>query len=188
MPKSKSSKSKGKGLTKKVGPLPVYAYLIGVAIVVFYLYYRRRNSNGGSSSVAGSQNQQIIPSGIVVPQTQGISSQDNSQGGYSNPAPTDSSPLYFPSDYATETDLANAVNDVKNNTAASIAAITFPQPNINITVPKTSVSSTTTASKTAAKKAASTPKKITYYTYKKNVPLKAGQTLHFTKGKGYYAA
>ena len=27
-----------------------------------------------------------------------------------------------------------------------------------------------------------------YYTYKAQVKLGAGQTLHFTKGKGYYAA
>lgn len=29
---------------------------------------------------------------------------------------------------------------------------------------------------------------VRYYTYKRNVPLVGGKTLHFTKGKGYYAA
>lgn len=184
MPKTKTTAKKGKGLTKKVGPFPVYVYLIGVGIVVLYLYYRHRSANGGSDSTAGSLNQSVIPSGVVIPQSSGSSggsSSDNSQGV--------SSPVDFPTDYATQTDLANAIDSIDSSTAASIAAITFPQPNINITVPKSSVSSTTTASKTAAKKAASTPaKKITYYTYKKNVPLKAGQTLHFKKGSGYYAA
>lgn len=35
---------------------------------------------------------------------------------------------------------------------------------------------------------AKAPAKIRYYTLKKNVPLKKGQTLHYTKGRGYYAA
>lgn len=38
--------------------------------------------------------------------------------------------------------------------------------------------------KTTAKKAA----KPRYYTLKKDVPLRKGQTVHFTRGKGYYAA
>jgi hypothetical protein len=29
---------------------------------------------------------------------------------------------------------------------------------------------------------------IRYYTYKADVPLAAGQSLHFTTGRGYYAA
>lgn len=181
MPKPKTTAKKGKGLTKKVGPFPVYVYLIGVGIVVLYLYYRHRNSSGGSNSTPGSLNQSVIPSGVVVPQSQGSSGSDSSQGGTSNA-------VDFPSDYATQTDLQNAIDSINNNTAATIASITFPQPNINITVPKSSVASTTTKSKTAAKKAVAPTKKIKYSTYKKDVHLKAGQTLHFTKGRGYYAA
>lgn len=183
MPAKAKTKVKGKGLTKKVGPFPLYVYLIGVGIVILYLYYRHRNSQS-SSSVPGSQNQSVIPSGIVVPQQGSSGSSDSG----TTPSGISSSPIDFPTDYATQTDLANAVSSIQDNTKQSIAAITFPQPNINITVPRTSVSSTTTKSKVAAKKAVTPTKKITYYTRKTQVHLKAGQKLHFANGKGYYAA
>lgn len=188
MPAKTKPKGKGKGLTKKVGPLPLYVYLIGVGIVVLYLYYRHRNSSG-STSDAGSQNQQVIPSGIVVPQQGGGGSTDSGGGN----GGVVQSPVDFPTDYATQTDLANAIDAVNNNTAAAVAGITFPQPTVNITVPNQTVHRTTTKTKQAAKKHAVTQTKTKpathkYYTYKKNVPLRAGQTLHFTRGKGYYAA
>lgn len=182
MPKKPTSKPKGKGLKGKVGPVPIWALLGGVVIVVGYLYYRNRQ-NSGSSSTAGTLNQTTIPSGVITPTT-GTTTSDNG-------TPTDQgsgdNSVTFPTDYATETDLANAVSGINDSTSQAIAAITFPKPSINITVPQSSVHSSTTASKTAAKKAvASTP--IKYYTRKTQVPLKAHQTLHFTPKKGYYAA
>lgn len=150
MPETKTNKTspkgKGKGLTKKVGPFPVYFYLIGVALVVVYFYYRHRSSS--SSSTAGSQNQTVIPSGVVVPSS--TSNGNNNQG--SNDGSTN-----YPTDYATQTDLASAIDSVNNNTQAAIAGITFPAPNFNITVPNSgngSPSKSTAASKTAAKNAA----------------------------------
>ena len=147
--KKTTTKKKGKGLTQKVGPLPLYVYLIGVAIVVIYLYYRHKNSQGTNpnSQFNGSLGQQTIPSGVVIPSsTTGDTTSDTT--GNTNT---------YPTDYATETDLASAIDSVNNNTAAAIAGITFPVPNVNITVPTTgngSPSKTTAASKTAAKTAA----------------------------------
>lgn len=39
-----------------------------------------------------------------------------------------------------------------------------------------------------AKAPAAAPAKVTYFTLKKNVKLKQGQTIHYTPKKGYYAA
>jgi len=187
MPKKPNTASRrGKGLSKKLGPFPTYVWLlIGVILVVGYIYYRRRQNQ----TSAGSQNQAIIPSGVVVPPTQ----TSNNQGS----GDTSGGQVNFPSDYATQSDLANAITSINDSTTAAIAGITFPQPQptpmnpnppaINITIPASSVHQSTTKSKTAAKKAVPTPTHIRYYTLKKNVPLKAGQKLGFAKNKGYYA-
>lgn len=146
--KTKKTTKKGSGLTKKVGPVPLYFYLIGAGIVILYLYYRHRQSQTASANgqFNGSLNQQTIPSGVVVPP---------STTGNNNQGSNDGSTTY-PNDYATQTDLASAIDSIDNNTQSAIAGITFPTPNINITVPTTgnsSPSKATAASKTAAKNA-----------------------------------
>lgn len=181
MPEKTKTKSAGKGLKKKLGPFPVYVYLLGVAAIVGFIIYRKRK---GSTSVAGSENQQVIP--IAIPSGgqsgRGVTTGTSSTGG-NDTTPT---PVDFPSDYVTSTDFQSGINDLKDSVSSSIAAITFPPPNITVTPPAVTVVNQTAASKTAAKKAApAAPKK--FYTYKKNVPLKPGQKIHFTKGKGYYA-
>ena len=185
MPEKKPSpKGKGKGLSKKLGPFPTYVWL-GLGVVILgYLYYRHRQSSGAGP---GSLNQTTTPSSVYVPGQSGGGSGSNSG---SDTGSGSSSPNTFPTDYATQTDLQNAIDSVNNNTAAAIAGITFPQPTINITPPPATVIEKTTASKTAAKVHANAqlPKKITYYTYKKNVPLKPGQKIHYVAKKGYYAA
>lgn len=185
MPDKPKTKSKGKGLSKKLGPFPTYVWIAGGAIVVLgYLYYRKRSS-ASSAAAPGSSNQSIIPSGVVIP-----SSTTGATDTTGNTDTSASSPNTFPTDYATQTDLQSGLDNLGNQVGAQIAAITFPQPTVNITVPPAHVATSTVASKTAAKKAAvaSAPAHITYQTYKKNVSLKAGQTLHYAKGKGYYAA
>jgi hypothetical protein len=167
--KTKTTKTtkKGTGLTKKVGPVPLYFYLIGVAIVVLYLYYRHRNYQ--TDSTAGSQNQTVIPSGIVVPAS--------SSTGNDNQGSQDGSTTY-PTDYATETDLQSAIDSVNSNTAAAIAGITFPSATTYITVPTTGGSSpaaTTTKSKTAAKNAEP------FGGVLRTVKTKAGGTLTYYK-------
>lgn len=189
-PTKSPTKSSGKGLKKKLGPFPVYVYLIGIVAIVGYIIYKKRQS--GTSSTAGSLNQQVIP--IAVPsggQSGAASTQGTTQGTTQGFSDTASTPIDFPSDYVTSTDFQSGLDTLGNQIGASIAQITFPPPSVNITVPPATVIQQTVKSKTAAKKAAvkTTAQKPTkYYTYKKNVPLKAGQKLHFTKGKGYYAA
>lgn len=181
-PKPKT-KSTGKGLKKKLGPFPVYVYLLGVAAIVGFIIYRKRK--GESLPIGGSENQQVIP--IAIPSGgqsgRGVVTGTSSTDGGTDTTPT---PVDFPTDYVSSTDFNSAINDLGDKIGASVAQITFPAPNINITTPPATVINQTTKSKTAAKKSApSAPKK--FYTYKKNVPLKPGQKIHFTKGKGYYA-
>jgi len=182
--KTKTTTKKGKGLSKKMGPFPTYVWLILGVVILGFLYYRHRNASGGGIAAPGSANQSLTPNNVYVPAQSAGSTSGSDTGSGSD------SPNTFPTDYATETDLSNAIDSINNSTAQAIAGITFPSPTVNVTPPPATVIEKTTASKTAAKVAATAaaPKKITYYTYKKNVPLKAGQTLHFTSGKGYYAA
>lgn len=198
MPTKAKPKGKGKGLKKNLGPFPTYVWLlIGVIAVVGYIYYRRRQSQTAASSIAGSLNQQTIPSGVIIPPSSSGTS-GSLPASSTGDTGTSASPNTFPYDYATNTDLQSGLNDLSNQVGAQIAGITFPQPSVNITVPNQPNSQTpnshpvtaTQTSKTAAKKAAASvaPSHIRYYTYKKNVPLRAGQTLHFTKSKGYYAS
>lgn len=175
---------KGKGLKKKYGPFPAYVYLgLGAVVVLGYLYYRNKQANSGPE--AGSLNQQIIPSGAVVPVS------GNNAGSTPNESPDNS--ITTPTDYITNTDLQNGLDNLNSEVGAQIAAITFPTPvvNENITVHPSTVAKQTAVSKTAAKKATASSTKSTpikYFTKKTQVHLRAGQKLHFTKGKGYYAA
>jgi len=183
MPETKPKTTKGKGLKKKYGPFPAYVYLvIGAVIVVGYIYFRRKqNQTSPTDQFAGSLNQQVIPSGVIVPPSGAATDQNQNAG-------TDSS-VTMPTDYITNTDLQNGLDNLSNSVGAQIAAVTFPTPTVNITVPPAHVATQTAKSKTAAKKAAAPAKAtpIKYFTKKTQVHLRAGQTLHFAKGKGYYA-
>ncbi len=191
-PKPKT-KGTAKGLKKKLGPFPVYVYLIGIAAVGAYLYYRHRQT--GITALPGSSNQQVIP--IAIPSGGQGGAPSTGNGTVSSPAvDTTGSSVNFPYDYATNTDLQQGLNNLgttlSGQIASSVAAITFPtptiNPNINITIPPAKVTAHTAKSTTAAKKhATKTAKPTRYYTRKTQVPLKHGQKLHFTKGKGYYA-
>jgi hypothetical protein len=180
-------KGKGKGLKKKLGPFPTYYWILGgVIIVIGYLYYRHRNQ-ANAAVAPGSQNQAVIPSGVITPSGTGgngiTSSTGDGDGGLTG------STNIFPTDYATQTDLQSAIDAINSDTEKSVASITFPAPSINITVPHSAVAASTSTSKTAAKKAATkSAPPLRYFTKKTQVHLRAGQTLHFAKGKGYYAA
>jgi hypothetical protein len=116
-PKSKGPKGKGKGLQKKYGPLPLWAYLLGAIIVVGYLYYRHRQA-AASNAITGSLDQQSIPSGVITP-TSGTSGGTDNSGGVS------ASPTTFPSDYLSATDFQSAISQLDSDITAAIATATL---------------------------------------------------------------
>ena len=185
MPETKTPRGKGKELNKKVGPFPVYYWLLGgVAIVILYIYYRKRQAAAGGP---GSQNQQIIPSGVVVPPQTGTGDVVTPSG---TTTTSGDGATTLPSDYLTQTDFDAQIAALEDAQAKAIAGITFPKPDVTVinNIPKTQA--TTAKSKTAAKThhATSTAKaRIRYYKTRKAVPLKKGQHAHFLKGHGWYA-
>src|SRR5438477_8989727 len=128
MPETKSKGKGGKGLKKKLGPFPTYVWIVlGGVVIVGYIYYRKRQSQ--TNSIAGSLNQQTIPSGVIVPPSQSVGGGSDNSGGVS------SAPVNFPTDYVTQTDLQNGLDNLNNEVGAQVAGITFPQPSVNISVP-----------------------------------------------------
>ena len=180
-------------LTVKHGGLPTWAWLaIGAAGIGVGLWLRRRMT---SSSAAGSVVSSAAPSGTSYPDLTaagaggGVAAPSSTTGGY---APSDLIGAYEQGGTDAAANFANALNLVQSLQGAlgggvGVSGVTassggYQTPSAPPPGPSPVKSSTTTA----IAKAAKAPTR--YYTYKKNVPLAAGQTLHFTKGKGYYAA
>lgn len=190
------TKTKGKGLSKKIGPFPLWSLIVIAVVLIGFIILRKRSSGSTNATTDNA-------SGFLSPNVQPI---DNAQAGQPsmNSAPAsglDQSTLDAltsaigasqPTDYVTKTDLSGQLNDLQDSLSADIASATFPGAG------SSPLKTTTTAAKPQASKPTATPTKKTtasapkpavkYYTYKKDVPLKKGQTLHFTTGKGYYAA
>jgi hypothetical protein len=198
-----TAKKGGSGLSKKVLGMPLWLLAI-LGLVAGYLLYRyAAGSLGGSSNVAQ------VNSGATSTSSP-TTSPDTSTGS----VPTAGSP---DDTGQTTSDLLTALGGQQSNllsafeaanqdvvglaqsqiTAAqqqglSPSTITETQPTVAPQpggsgasiiqyVSPTAVSPTTTAKPQTSSIAR-------YYTYKTQVPLAAGQTVHFTPGRGYYAA
>lgn len=194
--------AKGGKLGKKYGPLPLKAWLgiaAGLALLLF-LYLRHRNS--AASGATGDAGVTDVASGLAT-----ISPQQAASAGTPQPNSSVANQLSpevldalgqigtsVPSDYVTGTDLQSQLDSLNNDIAGQIAGITFQNPKVEVTVkganvsPQTKKATAAPVKKTPAKNAA--PSKTTptkYYTLKKQVSLKKGQTLAYTPNKGYYA-
>lgn len=184
---------KGKGgglLKKKVGPLPLPVLVIVGLLGIFIIYKMRKPT---SSTTGVDSTATVTPTTTVTPQ------QAASAGSPNGTSTFDPSQLagLFPTDYVTQSDLQSQLDSLGSNVGSQIAAITFPPPQITVNVPPPTAPASTPAQtpapapqkpvgSTVKNPVASTPTK--YFTYKKNVILSHGQTVHFTTGKGYYAA
>lgn len=209
---SSSSSSTGSGLTRKVGPLPLWAWLAVAAVVGFVLF--RRVGKGSSSGVGPALDNQAPASSSA-----GVAD----MGGSLGLAPSAGSPGdtgVTTSDYIAalggeRQDLLGAITaanaDVLGLAQSQIAAaqtqtalgsfntqtqpavgvepnsntpqIVYVQPQV-VTTPAQRPPATTAPVK--AMPTVTTPSR--YYTYKRDVPLGRGQTVHFAAGRGYYAA
>lgn len=223
------TKAKPNPLTRKVGPLPVYAYLV-VAVAAF-LVLRGRSTAAKASTLNATP----------VPVSTSASGDDSGAagGGGSGGGPDTSMPLdllskLFSSQTGTIDTLTQALvqqqtaqpaatqtapgQDATIPTAAQASGVTvvgatpegYPlyqspnpanPPTVDPGFDLVSSAATTSGGATpwldmatpATQPHVSTPTvakpaAVHYYTYKSEVPLQGGQTLHFTSGKGYYAA
>jgi hypothetical protein len=186
--KPKTTKKVGGGLKKKIGPLPVWGWVAvaGGVILVYYLY----SKNKSASPATGATDTNLLPTANVTPQ------QAASAGTPSPNSPLSLTPDVLSSlgiqpagDYTTNSDLQSQLGMLGSELGAQIAAMTFPTPVVNITTttPKGSASKATVTPATQTKSKVPA-KKIVYYTYKKSVKIAKGQTIHYAKGRGYYAA
>lgn len=180
-------KPKGKGLKNK----KVLYVGGGVLLILLYLYYKHKNSSTPATDTTA--NTGVVPLTTVTPQqaaSAGTPSPNTPPSQSIDPATLDALGMGN-NDYVTSTDLASQLGTLQDNIQASVAGLTFATPTSQMTPNGTSNQKVaSTATKTSA---------IKYYTYapgkapknqvKNQAPIpKAGQTLHFTKGKGYYLA
>jgi len=200
------------GLKRKVGPLPLYGWvLLAVGVVGYFVFFRGSKSSTG---VAVSS----LPGAATSATDYGQSTGDIPSAG--SPGASDSATSDLVSALGAEnSNLLSALVQTQSNVVALaqaqgqnlLASQTLPNdttigatvqaqpggsnaPTVQYVFPNVTGSISSTATKAAAKtsSAGSTAKKavtpVKYFTYKRDVPLKAGQTVHFTSGKGYYAA
>jgi hypothetical protein len=201
-----AERKKGSGLGRKLGPLPLWAWLAG-GLVLGYIGWRYLTGSSGSSGPA----QQLQTTAAQTP------------AAATGNLPTAGSPA---DTGQTTSDLVSALGGQQANLLQAFEAqnqdvlalaqsqIAAAQANPQISPSSTSetqpqmslqpgganVPTITFVSPQALAPVASQPAAATtvkpkpqpvvsqYYTYKRDVPLKGGQTVHYTPSRGYYAA
>lgn len=183
-------KPKGKGLLKNKKVI----YIGGGVILLLLLLWVRSRKGGTPATVP---NTGLTPLTTVTPQ-------QAASAGTPSPNSPPSAGLdpdvlaqlgMGNKDYVTNTDLASQLSDLGNTLQASIAGVTFNAPVGSTPNPKLPAAPSTPHPAVTNTKVAA----VKYYTYapgkapkgqvKNQVPaLKKGQTLHYTKGKGYFVS
>lgn len=199
----------GNALTRKLGPLPVWAWT-AIGLAVGYVVYKHFTGQSGS----GGQAQET--------QTVAAASPASSLGA----APSAGTSTDTATGASSSTDFSDIVDALGGQQAAlfgaieqsnqdviSLAAqqISYAQANTNMgsfqtqTQPAAatqpggsnapimayvapSVATSTAPPAATVKVATKAPAPTRFYTYKRDVPLGPNQTVHFTTGRGYYAA
>lgn len=196
-PKPKPKPGKGSGLSRKVGPLPLVAWAgIGLAAVaILYLRSKRVTTSTVPTDTTSpaSGGVDLVTGGTAAQQAYGGGPSANASP-YAQLSPEVQQAL---TDYRGS--LADSVLTAFDTGNAQLAGIISSyggtQPTSSTAQVSAPVAAKATASKpkpataTQTKKVAATqPAPATkYYTYKKDVVVKKGQSLKFRAGKGYYA-
>lgn len=204
----------GSGLKKKIGPLPLFAWVVvAVLLVGYFLFFRK----GSASAQTAPSTAADIPVQSTADQSAGLvpsagSSADSGSStsdllaayGAENSNLTGALLQTQQNVVALATSQQNALastsavnsSDTSNGVIASTQPGGSNAPSFSFSFPN--ITSTDTVAKPAAKtaatvksagstaKTAATP--VKYQTYKRDVVLKQGQTVHFRTGSGYYAA
>jgi hypothetical protein len=191
-------------LTAKAGPLPVWAWaavLLGAFLAYNHFHSSSSSTSTSSTGAGGSSTGTTDTTTDTTPVTSGDSSSDTGTGGGGGSASNVNDELLSQlSGFQSSIDSLTAAVQQSDGTGGlpgsgnidwgipggvEIAATPGTIPSSSASPPAAPKPTAKVPPKPAAKVV---PKKITYYTLKKNVPIGPGQSLHFTKGKGYYAA
>lgn len=196
----------GSGLGRKVGPLPLWALIVLGALAGWFILRRV----GGQSSATTGSAAAPAPSSYSSGADQGLVPAAGSSGGASTgdlvstlggqqqslieglisseqnvvqlAQAQQSSLLTTTATAPVDTSGGAAVQPQPGGSNAPQFTFVFPR------LPANTQASTAPASKVkTAPVAAKTSPATKYFTYKRQVPLKSGQTVHFAHGKGYYA-
>jgi hypothetical protein len=206
-PEPAGAKGKGSGLTRKLGPLPLWAWaLIGLA--GGYFLYKRMAGTGGPSAVASQAAQtsaETAPSSTGLTGSAGSPSDTGQMSSDLISALGGQQATILQELEATNQDVlglaasqisAAQANGVSPSSTTETQPVTGQQPG-GSNSPTYYFLSPSLSGAPAASKPATTasvapqPKPgvaTKYFTYKRDVPLAGGQTVHFTSGRGYYAA
>ena len=191
----------GAFFSRKLGPLRTWHWFVLVlALGAAYVLYKRRKAGSGTSSTTpststGSQSDYVPASPSPTDAAlAGQPSQNSAPAASLSPDVLDALTQTFGAGSPLVSGLEDLATATSTASPSGYTAATgvFPGAPLQTVTPTPGaltggVTPTTTVAK-APPAPAPKPKAITYYTYKKNVPLKKGETLHFAKGKGYYAA
>jgi hypothetical protein len=179
---------------------------IGVAIggLVLGLWLRHRSSSSGTLASASA-----IPVDLPATVSSPMGSIDNGVAGGGLPSPSVNT--FDPSTVsdllaglASSTGAEQVLTEQTQGLTDAIGSLVFAMPssagagssaagngNVNPvtntpTQPVATRAPAAVTKKPPVKKKTTTVQPLHYYTYKKDVPLKKGQTLHFSAGRGYY--
>ncbi len=202
-PAPSSSSSRGSALTRKLGPLPVWAWA-AAGLVLGYIVYRHFTGSSGSGGQA--QETQTVRSTSPAAALGAATS----AGAPSDTGQTTSD--YIAALGAQNSSLLQSLEALSSDVAGLAASqISYAQANTNLgsfstqtgygvgdmpgganapTVTHVAPSVAGTAGAPAAVHVAAKPAKPApsrYFTYKRDVKLSPGQSIHFTAGRGYYA-
>jgi hypothetical protein len=201
-----AERKKAGGLGRKLGPLPLWAWLAG-GLVLGYIGWRYLTGSSGSAGPAQqtqttaaqtpvSATGNLPTAGSPADTGQTTSDLVSALGGQqanllqafeaqnqdvlalaqSQIAAAQQSPQISPSSTSETQQVAS-----QQPGGANVPIITFVSPQALAPVSSQPAAATTVKPKPQ-------PVVSQYYTYKRDVPLKSGQTVHYTPGRGYYAA
>lgn len=193
-------KGKGKGKGKILG-MPVWLVIV-LGVVLLYVVYRLFVSGSGGTAGTTSVAQENTPSTNDQPASTGAVTTAGSPGDTGQSTSDLLTALGGQQSNLLDA-LATQESDVVGLAQSQLTAAqqqglspsttTQTQPLLTSQpggsfAPIISYASPTAVAPTQTAKPAVVSSPTHYYTFKNQVPLKQGQTLHYTKGRGYYAA